>query len=73
MKLFKLTEQMALRQLQDIEAMKKDYEAAHAKEDKLYLWFVLCVSKGMYETDEAQRVAKVLQKSKKIDFERYCA
>ncbi len=73
MKLEKLTYQLALLEIKEIEAIKRDDEVAHQKEDDLYFRFIQCVASGMYEANEAQKIAKALKRTKRIDFERWCA
>lgn len=70
----KLTVDIAKKEVQFIDSIKLDDEAAHSIEDDLYSLFIECVSENMYETiEEMQQVAKEILKTKDIEFARWCA
>lgn len=68
-----LYQEDAIERREEIERLYGDDEQQHIKEDELYLDFIKCVAFGMYQPDEAIRVAQELLQTQKIEFERWCA
>ena len=72
--MIKLTFELAKKEIEEIKASSNDYERAHILEDSLYLWFIRCCAKGMYQdATEVYYIAELLQKTQEIKFERHCA
>lgn len=70
----KLTKEKAAQQVERIEKMKGDAEAAHSTEDGLIKWFISCIAEGHYKTlKEVVEVATEVEKSQHISFARWCA
>ena len=66
-----LTLKEARKRVNDLKEMIGDAEAAHSAEDKLYRDFLEAIAAGDLAGDEAVKVAKVVLKTKKIDFPRW--
>jgi hypothetical protein len=58
------------KRVREIRRIKKDYEAAHAREDDLYEDVLRTIAEG---AENAQGLARAALKTKKIDFPRYTA
>ena len=56
--------------VKDIEEIKGDDEAAHAKEDRIYKAVLNAIADGH---PDAQELAREALKASKIDFARWCA
>lgn len=69
----KLTKEIALQRVEEINNISRDDEMAHEKEDELMSEFIDCVSEGMYKLKEAKEVALVIKKTRDIDFARWCS
>ena len=69
----KLTKELALKAIKEIENISSDYENAHEKEDDLYYWFIYCASQGWYDKDEVIEIAKILETTSDIEFGRWTA
>ena len=70
----KLTKEKAIELVSYIKDIKDDDEAAHSEEDDLRAWFITCCASRIYSTrKEMIEIAIEINKTKNIDFARWCA
>ena len=69
----KLTKEIALKSVEEINSCRDDDEKAHRLEDELYHWFINCIAKEMYATSEMVEIANIVKSTSNIDFCRWYA
>lgn len=65
-----MTNEEAVKRVNEIKRIKDDDESAHAMEDELYADFIKDISK---QNSETGKIAKTILKTKRISFARWYA